>query len=474
MRMIYSLDAAQRAIYRRYAGLALPRHTSYPIAPVWSAEYGPEQFREDVAELAASGTDVGLYVHVPFCKSLCYYCACTKEIVPSQHPDRERRVRRWLEGMSREIRHLAAVASQRRWRIRQVHLGGGSPTYLNARQIESLAAELFTPFDIDVQAELAIEIDPRITSFEQLQLLRSLRFNRVSLGVQDFDPVVQRAVNRDQPFEQVERCVRWCRQLGFTSVNFDLIYGLPYQTPATMAATLEKTLSLSPDRVAFYRLAVIPDMFRWQRTFSQTDLPVGEEALELNLLAINMFLEAGYEFIGLDHFAKPGELLSLAARQGTLQRNFQGMTTGKELPIIGLGPSAISQLPRSYAQNAKTTEDWTSRVATDFATVRGLRLSDDDVLRREVLQQLYGYGRIDRQAIEERFGIEFASYFARETPALEHLADEGVVEITPESISLTMPLGRLLARVVGSVFDRYLPADAWSRGLPTQAASKVG
>jgi oxygen-independent coproporphyrinogen-3 oxidase len=285
---------------------------------------------------------------------------------------------------------------------------------------------------------------------------------------------VQQAVNRVQSFELIQRVVGWCRELRFASVNFDLIYALPFQTVEGMADTLEKTLSLAPDRIAFYRLAVIPEIFRWQNVFRPADLPSGDLPLELNLLAINRFLAAGYEFIGLDHFARPDEGLAQARRDGTLRRAFQGMTTGKELDVIGLGPSAISQLDGAYAQNHKASAAWRAAVADGFATERGLRLSDDDRVRREVMQQLYGHGALDRRALEARFGIVFDDYFRDELGRLGPLIDEGLVEIDRDAVRLREPLGRLLVRVVAAVFDPYLPPDAFRTGLAPQLSSKVG
>jgi oxygen-independent coproporphyrinogen-3 oxidase len=330
-------------------------------------------------------------------------------------------------------------------------------------------------FEVSGGAEVAVEIDPRVTSREHLEALRALGFNRVSLGVQDFAPAVQRAVNRIQPFEQVEVAVGWCRSLGFSSINFDLIYGLPLQTLESMAGTLEKTLRLAPDRVAFYRLAVIPDMFRWQNVFRRGDLPSGDLPLELNLLAINRFLAAGYEHIGLDHFARPTEALARARQDGSLRRNFQGMTTGKELDVVGLGPSAISQFDDAFAQNARASAEWARRLnEQEFATEVGLRLGPDDRLRRELLQQLYGHGEVDRRLLEGRFGIAFNEYFADEIGRLAGLAEDGLVTVDPDAIRLTTPLGRLLVRVVAAVFDRYLPPGAYREGLPAQQASRVG
>jgi oxygen-independent coproporphyrinogen-3 oxidase len=467
----YRLSDAERRTYRRYAGLALPRHTSYPIAPAWTTDYGSRDLRDELRRSAAEGRPLSLYVHVPFCERLCYYCACTKEIVPAAKRKQHDPSDDLLATLEVEAGRFGALLGAE---VRQVHLGGGSPTFLAPAALRRLWGILAGRFAIAPGAEIAVEIDPRVTTREHLEALRGLGFNRVSLGIQDFDPRVQKAVNREQPFELVERVVGWCRALGFASVNFDLIYALPFQTAQGMADTLDKTLALAPDRIAFYRLAIIPEIFRWQNVFRPDDLPCGDLPLELNLLAINRFLAAGYEFIGLDHFARPDEELARARRDGSLRRTFQGMTTGKELDVIGLGPSAISQLDGAYAQNHKASTAWRAAVAEDFATERGLRLSDDDRLRRELMQQLYGHGVIDKRALEDRFGIDFDDYFADELRRLCELIDEGLAEADGQAVRLTEPLGRLLVRVVGSVFDRYLPPTAFREGLAARASSKVG
>ena len=309
-----TLTAAERKVYRRFAGLALPRHTSYPIASVWKPEYGPAELCADLQRSARQGQELSVYVHIPFCERLCYFCACTKEIVPPQKRRQHDPVEELLSGLEIEAGRFAAVVGAAAGQVgnlpppvRQVHLGGGSPTFLTASQLTRLWQIIQSHFTVTPDAEIAVEVDPRSTSREQLETLRNLGFNRVSLGVQGLPPAVQRAVNRVQPFELVEQLVHWCRELRFDSVNFDLIYGLPFQSLDTLTDTLDKTIALSPDRVAFYRLAVIPEIFRWQNVFRATDLPSGDLPLELNLLAINRFLDAGYEFIGLDHFAKPDE-----------------------------------------------------------------------------------------------------------------------------------------------------------------------
>jgi oxygen-independent coproporphyrinogen-3 oxidase len=468
----YSLDARQRQTYLRYADLALPRHTSYPIVPTWKSSYRAAELRSDLARTAAESRPLSVYVHIPFCQKLCYYCACTKEIVPNEKRKQNDPALSFLEGISREAERLGELVGP--GITHQIHLGGGSPTFLAPEQLEKLWTILTSRFHIAAEAEVAIEIDPRITSRRQLETLAELGFNRISLGIQDFDPHVQQAVNRNQPFEMVEQTVALCREMGFASLNFDLIYGLPFQTLATMADTLDKTLSLRPDRIAFYRLAVIPEIFRWQNTFRHADLPGGEDSLALNLLAIERFQAAGYEFIGLDHFALPKESLADARRKDSLQRTFQGMTTGKGLDLIGIGPSAITMLDHAYAQNVKASDDWFPAVQVDLPVERGLHLSDDDRLRRELLQQLYGHGRVRKRSLESMFGITFDEYFSDELRRLDDLVSEGLVETHADEIQLTAPLGRLLARVTAAVFDRYLPREAYREGLPSHLASKVG
>ena len=467
-----SLTSAERNVYRKYARLALPRHTSYPCAPFWREEYGAADFRHDLLESALEARPLSLYVHIPFCEKLCYYCACTKEIVPAHKRMVNDPGTRFLDGLAIETTRLASLLSTRE--VHQVHLGGGSPTFLNAAQLERLWQLLADRFHVAPNTEQSIEIDPRITTLEQLHTLRRLGFQRISLGIQDFSPAVQKAVNRLQPLETVQQVVAWCRELGFESVNFDLIYGLPYQTLDSMADTLEKTIALAPDRIAFYRLAVIPEIFRWQNVFRPQDLPAGDLPLDLNLMAIERFQDAGYEFLGLDHFAKPEEGLARAHREETLHRNFQGMTTGKELDLVGLGPSAISQLDAAFAQNDKTSAGWREAVGKDLATERGLRLSKDDRLRRELIQQLYGYGVIVKQELAQRFGINFDDYFADEQNRLQELVDDGLVSVEPGAIRLTTPLGRLLVRVVAAVFDAYLPSNAYRDGMPENLSSRVG
>jgi oxygen-independent coproporphyrinogen-3 oxidase len=468
----YLLSAEERAVYRHYAALALPRHNSYPAAAAWTTAYGPEDLRTDLRRSAARHRPLSLYVHVPFCQQSCYYGAGTREFIAADQRAAHDPAEDLLRGLEREAQRFAALVGP--GKVRAVHLGGSSPTFLHPGQLERLWEILRCRFTIAWDAEVAVEIDPRSTTREHLQTLRALGFNQVSLGIQDFDPAVQQATGRLQSFELVECVVAWCRELSFHSVHFDLCYGLPRQTLASMDDTLDRALALWPDRVAFFRLKAIPEIFRGPNAFTPGDLPAGDLLLDLDLLASNRLLEAGYDFIGLDLFARPGEAQARALQDSSLQRTFQAMTTGKALDVLGLGPSAISQLDEAFAQNVDASADWQEAVGRDLATERGLRLDADDQVRRELLQQLYGSGVIDKRALEKPLGIAFDHYFADELGRLCELAEQGLVTVESDTVRLTAPLGRLLVRVVAAVFDRYLPAQAFREGVSENPSSSVG
>lgn len=451
--------------YLKYADLALPRHTSYPSVPAWSSTWDASRHAAALAATAQSGKALGLYVHVPFCRSLCHYCGCTKEIVSDAQRARQDPAEAYLESLAQEIGQVAAILG--RQRLGAVHLGGGTPTFLTPAQLERLWRIITDAFALEADAECAAEVDPRSVALGQLATLQGLGFNRVSLGVQDFDPAVQAAVNRVQPLELVEKTVDEARALGFASINFDLIYGLPRQTLDSMRRTLASVTALAPDRIAFYRLAVLPELFKWQRGFTRGDLPGGAATLALMLQAIEHFTASGYEFIGLDHFARPGDPLVDARDRGELGRSFQGMAPRREQLTIGVGPSAISTLQRAFAQNEKSFRAWRERIATGLATVRGIDLSEDDELRGGILQNIYANGSVD-------LGADAARRFARELPGLAALEAEGLVSFDGRVLRLTPELGRLLARVVAAVFDAYLPVEAWRTGLAPGLASKIG
>lgn len=469
----YALSSAQRETYRRYAGLSLPRHTSYPSVPAWTADYDAITYARDLHLEGEDQNPLSLYVHVPFCQKLCHYCACNKLIVPKDHPKSQTYVTYYLEAFELEMAHVG-VALGGRQVLSQLHFGGGTPTYLTPDEIAHLMGVIDRHFVVATEAEISIELDPRVTSKAHLVALRKLGFNRLSLGVQDFDEKVQHAINRIQPYDTVAAFVADCREIGDWQLNFDLIYGLPFQSIDSMRATLEKVVGLAPERIAFYRLALIPEIFKWQRTFTRADMPSGELPLDLNLLAINYFRAAGYDFIGLDHFARPDDMLAKAQRDGTIRRNFQGMTTGGDVSVIGIGPSAISGLSSSYAQNEPDLHKWQKRVQDGLPTTLGIRLTADDKIRRHVLQQIYCARRVDKALFAQATGHPFDAYFTREEPALRELCDQKIIEISKDGFVLTKPLGELLVRVVGAVFDAHLPADAYKSGLAKTSASKVG
>lgn len=455
----------------RYAELPLPRHTSYPTAPVWKADWGVEECTSALRGLRPD-VDTALYVHVPYCRSLCYYCACNKEIISDAQRAAIDPTETYLDGVSTELDRLKDLVGPRL--LRGMHLGGGTPTFLKPDGLDRLLFETSRRFGFTPDIEAAAEVDPRVTSAAHLEALRRHGFTRLSCGIQDFDERSQQLVNRIQPFEMVRDFTAEARRLGFDSINFDLIYGLPGQTIATIDRTLDRVLELSPDRVAFYRLAVIPEIFKWQRGFSRQDLPKGRMSLGLMVLAVNRFTDAGYRFIGLDHFAKPDEGLAKAHATGDLQRNFQGMTTGRGLVNLAVGPSAISSGPDFFAQNVKSSKDWKARLAKGgLATERGMTLTADDRIRADLLQQIYGYASVDLGAIGQRHAIEARTYFARELHVLEELAREGLVELTGLKVTAT-EVGRLLLRVIGAVFDAYLPCDAWRVGIKSTEASSAG
>ncbi len=467
--MTRAMSRQEVETYLQFADLALPRHTSYPSAAFWQADWSEAAHR---ASLAATTGPQSLYVHVPFCSSLCFYCGCTREIIPPEARRREDPSEPYLATLAKELRAVGEATGRRT--LSGIHLGGGTPTFLSAAQLRHLMDLILRHFDVEAGAELAVEVDPRHAGEDRLATLRSLGFNRLSLGIQDFDARVQQAVGRIQSYELVERVVAEARRLKFLSVNFDLIYGLPWQTEESMRRTLDQVVALSPDRIAFYRLAVLPELFRWQRAFSRADLPSGESSLALMLQGIEHFSSAGYRFLGLDHFAKPNDPLARAHERGELGRTFQGMTTGRGEATIGVGPSAISTHGDGFAQNARDVKTWTNRVeASGFATARGHRLTEDDRWRGELVQAIYGCGEVDVKAWEESHGIPFRRYFQDLLPAIDQMQTTGLLTWQGDRITLTPRLGRLLTRVVASAFDAYLPRDAWRVGM-SSGGSKVG
>lgn len=431
----------------------LPRHTSYPAAPFWNKDTKDLNLSKILEDLSESKKDFSLYIHIPYCKSLCYYCGCNKEIYDAKRMEQFDPRDAFLEKLYQEILFYKKYFVHRK--LKQIHLGGGTPTFLSPHQLTKLMTFVYQHFTLADSPEISVEVDPRVTSVKHLDCLEKLGFNRISLGIQEFEPKVQKAVNRVQSFSLVKEHVKECRTRNF-SINFDLIYGLPYQTQKTMTQTLGKVLELSPDRIAFYRLAMIPHMFKWQKAFQRCDLPQEKELLGINLLAIKTFTENQYNFIGLDHFAKDSDSLSQAFYNKTLRRNFQGMTTHKDLEILGIGPSSISQFDSSYLQRTKDHKAWQATSMESHSFEKVYSFSKEDKIRQKVIEDLYCYGRIEKKPIGELFHIDFDEHFSHERTKLKQLGEEGLILEDKEEIRLTKTLGRLLVRAVAAVFDEYL------------------
>lgn len=465
---MHLIDQVNIETFKRYSGLSLPRHVAYPMPTWWENDLSLVEtgamFLE--SETVAEPKELSLYLHVPFCKALCKFCACTRIIQKHDQPGAEARTRRYVEAMKKEIRMRGGKRNSHRV-LKQIHWGGGTPTYFDSATIEAIHNVIRDSFTLADDCEISIELDPRETTVEQLQTLRRLGFNRVSMGVQDFNEQVQKHVRRIQPIEMVRDFVKACRDFQFDSVNFDLIYGLPYQTEETVHDTVLKTIEFSPDRVAFYHYAQIPEKIATQRGMDYTKLPDSMTKLRMFLDAIERFETNGYAFIGLDHFAKHDEMLSEALRDGTLQRNFQGMTTGGGLDLIAVGSSSISHLSGiGYLQNRHDVDAYLAVMEEGGEPIhRGKRFTEDDLIRQEILSDLYCLLRVEPAIFEKKYGIDFAKYFAKELDHLAELESDGLVTIGADGvIHVTHPLGRVLARNVAAVFDGYLDDDAYHAG----------
>lgn len=446
------------ALIRRYGGRG-PRYTSYPTALQFSEDFGADEYRHHAAASNETGHPLSLYVHIPFCQSLCYYCACNKVVTRNQD-----RVRRYLEHLAREIRMQAGLFDHDR-KVTQLHFGGGTPTYLDNRQLRALLAELGRAFNLDTgnQREFSIEIDPRTVSVQTIELLAELGFNRISLGIQDFDPVVQKAVNRLQTAEDVAAIVTRARQSGMNSISFDLIYGLPHQTVKSFDRTLDAVLTIRPDRLAIYNYAHLPDRFKGQRMIADADLPVAAEKIQILQHTTEKLSAADYCYIGMDHFAVAEDDLVQAQKNGTLQRNFQGYSTHGDCDLIALGASAISHVGNSYAQNATSTVEYEKLIGRNvLAIMRGIEIDEDDSLRAEIIQELMCHDRFDIAKFESDHEIDFSNYFSPELSQLQILHEDELIELDHDAIRIT-PKGRLLLRSIAMVFDRYLAASRSDR-----------
>jgi oxygen-independent coproporphyrinogen-3 oxidase len=425
-----------------------PRYTSYPTAPVWQEDFGPDDLEGVYAQAEAAQTPVSLYMHLPFCESLCLFCACNV-VITKDHSSAPP----YLTTLKREIEHVSRFVSRAR-PVVQFHWGGGTPTYLTPPQMEDLFGYAAERFSFSPDAEIGIEVDPRVTSPQHLESLRKLGFNRLSLGIQDFDPQVQEAVHRIQPYEMTRDLVTHARALGFGSINVDLIYGLPFQTSEHFARSVDQTLTLDPDRVALFSYAHVPWLRKQQGAFA-THLPEGMEKFRIFRTGLEKFLGASYQYIGMDHFAKPDDELAVAQRNRTLHRNFQGYTTKAGADLYGMGVSAISGMESSYAQNYRELPQYTEAVERrGIATMRGYRLSEDDRLRRALISRLLCHASIRKDVLSVEFDVNFDEYFAPELARLAPFVEDRLVEYATNEIRVTL-LGRIFIRNVAALFDPY-------------------
>ena len=435
----------------RYDGRG-PRYTSYPTAPQFTSDFTANDYRDFAYRSNAANTPLSLYVHIPFCESLCYYCGCNKIVTRNQA-----RVSRYLRDLHREIDMQAELFAPSR-RVEQLHFGGGTPTYLSAEQMAELMDKLASKFQFAAphEREFSIEVDPRTVTGSSLETLADLGFNRLSLGIQDFDAAVQNAVNRVQSEAAVAELLTTARDSNFRSISFDLIYGLPLQTTAGFDKTLQSVIDMRPDRLAVYNYAHLPSRFKGQRMIDATHIPAPETKLEILKLTIERLCDAGYNYIGMDHFALPDDDLVKARNNHTLQRNFQGYSTHKRCDLIGLGVSSIANIGNSFSQNSITTMEYELIIESGRLPVRkGLAIDDDDVLRADVIQALMCYDQLDFDEFGKRHNISFRDNFADELVRLEKLAEDRLVEIDGDGITVTA-CGRLLMRNIAMQFDRHL------------------
>jgi oxygen-independent coproporphyrinogen-3 oxidase len=440
-------------LIRRY-DKAGPRYTSYPTAVQFRDSFGEAEYRAAAGASNAGGAPLSLYFHLPFCDTVCYYCACNKIVTKNR-----KRTAPYLKRLFREIELQAALFDRSR-PVDQLHWGGGTPTFLSVEEMRALmhkTREHFTLRDDD-SGEYSIEVDPREANAEIIALLRELGFNRLSLGVQDFDPTVQKAVNRIQSEAETFAVLDAARQTGFRSVNLDLIYGLPHQTVASFATTLDKVIDAGPDRLSVFNYAHLPELFKTQRQIDSASLPAPGEKLAILQHTIERLTAAGYVYIGMDHFARPDDELAVAQREGTLYRNFQGYSTHADCDLVAMGITAIGKVGDTYSQNVKTLEEYSALLdAGRLPVFRGIALSEDDKLRRAVITQLICHFELNFARIEQAFPVRFRDHFAAELEEFKTMQADGLLDVSAHSI-VVRPAGKLLIRNICMVFDTYLRA----------------
>lgn len=438
-------------------GLAGPRYTSYPTALQFHEGFDAEAYRRHVQysndELIPRS--LSLYVHLPFCQSLCYYCGCNKKVTRNKAM-----AEAYLQHLEREIEMQGRLFDSDR-KVIQLHFGGGTPTYHDDRQLQHLIGQLSRHFFLSraEEREFSIEIDPRTVDNDRIACLADMGFNRVSMGIQDFDPAVQKAVNRIQDEDSTLGLIDAARRSGFNSVSVDLIYGLPLQTAKSFETTIDSVLSARPNRISVYNYAHLPNLFRAQRMIKTKEVPVAEVRLQLLASTVNKLVGAGYVYIGMDHFALPDDELCIAMQEGTLQRNFQGYSTCSTTDLVGVGVSAIGKVGDSFVQNRKDIHAWQAAINNDQLPVwRGISLSREDRLRREVIAAVMCQGQVKFDHFERKYEIDFGDHFALELESLRPLQDDGLIEMDEQSLHVTQT-GLLLLRVIAMKFDEYLLRD---------------
>lgn len=433
--------------------VAGPRYTSYPTANLFSESFTAEDYIKLAEGEQSNISPMSLYVHVPFCRDICYYCACNKIVTRKHHL-----VRQYLDALSLEMELRGALHSHRP--VSQLHLGGGTPTYLKEAELTELMHHLSTHFRLSDKEtrEYSIEIDPRTVTEDTIALLKGLGFNRISMGIQDFDPLVQQSINRTQSPAMVAGLVQNIRDHHFTSLSFDLIYGLPNQSVTSFKHTVDRVIEMSPDRIALYNYAHLPSLFSNQRAIDRQTLPSADTKLAILEYVGRRLIDAGYDYIGMDHFVRPGDELEIARQNNRLQRNFQGYSTCLATDLIGLGPSAISQFGDSFSQNAKDLDPWSEVIEQGkLPIIRGLQVTEEDKLRKHVIMSLACQLTLDIAATEQQFGIDFNQHFAESLASMGDFERDGLVEITPLHINVSKR-GRLLLRNICMSFDQYIQA----------------
>ncbi|MFA6699998.1 MAG: oxygen-independent coproporphyrinogen III oxidase [Thiomicrospira sp.] len=436
-----------------------PRYTSYPTAVQFDESFGIADYEAAAERSNASGRGLSLYFHIPFCDTICFYCACNKEWTRDR-----KKTTPYLERLFKEIELQAKLFDPNR-KVEQLHWGGGTPTFINHDEMRQLMAKTREHFNLydDDSGEYSIEIDPREATAETVKLLRELGFNRMSLGVQDFDPKVQKAVNRIQSEEETFTVLNAARDQGFLSVNVDLIYGLPFQTQDSFLQTLDKLLAVEPDRFSIFNYAHMPSMFPTQKKMREEDMPSPDQKLAILQATTERLLQAGYVYIGMDHFAKPDDELAVAQRNETLYRNFQGYSTHADCDLIGMGATSIGLVDNTYSQNRKDLDSYYAAIdAGKLAIFRGVHLTEDDELRRDVITRLISHFHLNFETVNKQWGIRFDEYFAKELVAVQQFAEDGLLTLDAQDIYISAK-GRLLIRNICMAFDAYIKPGTTNR-----------